>query len=205
MKDYTSIVVILDKSASMAPQENKVAQGYNQFVNDQKELGDNASLELVQFDNKVEVSYVSTIVDTKQLSNVYSPFEKKIYYRPNGRGTALFDAIGVTCDRVGWKLSELDESERPDKVLVVIFTDGIDNCSQRYSKNDIAKMIKHQTEVYSWNFVFLGADMNVATQAVDLGLSFENTINYQNDSESGYRSLSTLTTSYRLGNLTIKH
>ena len=54
-------------------------------------------------------------------------------YDPMGM-TALLDAIGITIDSVGKRLSETPEDERPEKVIIAITTDGEENSSREYTK-----------------------------------------------------------------------
>jgi hypothetical protein len=49
-------------------------------------------------------------------------------FKPRGR-TALLDAIGRTIDSTGARLAALLEQDRPDHVLLVIITDGLENAS----------------------------------------------------------------------------
>ena len=47
-------------------------------------------------------------------------------YRVGGM-TRLYDGIGTAVDDIGKWLSNMDESERPSKNLIVIITDGTTN------------------------------------------------------------------------------
>ena len=52
MKDATHIAVLLDRSGSMDAVKDETISGFNYFLKEQKAAGDNASLTLVQFDNR---------------------------------------------------------------------------------------------------------------------------------------------------------
>ena len=85
-------------------------------------------------------------------------------------GTALLDAIGLTIDRVGKRLAQTPEEARPGKVITAITTDGYENASSHYSKSQIREMIRRQTDVYKWQFMFLGANMDAVSEADSLGI-----------------------------------
>lgn len=151
MKDYTDITIILDESGSMRSVKDDVIGGFNSFLAKQRKIGDNASVSLVTFNSRVKNVYASqTVSDASEMTN-----EK---FRPEG-WTALFDAIGTTIDATGARLAEMPESERPNKVLFAILTDGQENVSKKYTLAQINSMIKHQKEVYNWEFVFLGSTL----------------------------------------------
>lgn len=62
--------------------------------------------------------------------------------------TALLDAVGRTVDRVGERLDALDESQKPENVIVFILTDGKENASSDYNRDKIKEMIEHQQSKY---------------------------------------------------------
>ena len=64
----------------------------------------------------------------------------------------------------------MPEDEKPEQNLIVIITDGKENFSKEYSASRVREMIKHQQDKYSWNFVFLGADLTNIKDAIDLGI-----------------------------------
>jgi len=123
--------------------------GFNSFVLDQQAAPGETNLSLLLFNTGTEHRHQS--VPIAQIP----PLNPDTYV-PNG-GTALLDAIGETIDRLGQQLAALPESERPGHVTVAILTDGDENSSRHYSWLQIADRIKHQTETYSWEFLFLGA------------------------------------------------
>jgi hypothetical protein len=69
-------------------------------------------------------------------------------------------------------------SQRPDKVLVVILTDGLENASKDFSLKQINQMIQHQQEVYSWEFQFLAAGQDAIQAATNLGISADNAVQF---------------------------
>ena len=68
------------------------------------------------------------------------------------------DAIGRTIDNIGGRLDK--SAAKPDKVIVVVLTDGQENASREYTRERVAEMIKHQQEKYAWEFVFLAANQD---------------------------------------------
>jgi hypothetical protein len=90
-------------------------------------------------------------------------------YQPLGM-TAMLDAIGKTVVSVGQKLAATPEEERPGLVSVTIITDGYENQSKEYTWESVRNMIKEQKEKYSWQFTFIGANIDVDKVTYDLGI-----------------------------------
>lgn len=115
------------------------------------------------FDDNYELLHDHLKIKTiKELTN-------KEYY---ARGcTALLDAIGKTINSIGRRLANTSEDERPEKVIIVITTDGFENSSKEFSKTKIKEMIEHQQSKYNWTFIFLGANMDAVGEATSLGIN----------------------------------
>lgn len=188
---YTHIVAIIDRSGSMGHLRNDVINGFDIFIKEQKEADGTATMTLVQFDDKYEVNYEFT--DIQEVP--------KFEYYPRGY-TAMLDAIGKAINATGISLDKMDESERPEKVVVMIQTDGEENYSKEYSASIIKEMITHQEEDYNWEFVFLGANIDVVDTAVTLGIKIDNAIKFANNNQgmtSAINSVSENLASYRCG------
>ncbi len=103
-------------------------------------------------------------------------------YTPSGF-TALLDAIAKTIISTGEALSSMKEEDRPSKVVFVIITDGQENASKEYVGNsgraDIAEMIKRQTNIYSWDFVFLGANQDSFATANRINIDLKDVANFE--------------------------
>jgi hypothetical protein len=105
-----------------------------------------------------------------------SPLDSHSYV-PHGT-TALLDAIGRTINTLGERLDRAPEPERPGNVIVAILTDGLENASQEFKRKEIFKMIKHQGEVYSWEFVFLGAKQDAISTGAKMGIPIANAVTF---------------------------
>lgn len=90
-------------------------------------------------------------------------------YVPYGN-TPLLDTIGRALIETGEWLASLSEDDRPSKVLFVIVTDGEERDSRKYTYKQISEMISHQTEVYNWTFMFLGANQDAIAVGSQLGI-----------------------------------
>lgn len=75
--------------------------------------------------------------------------------------TPLYDAIGRIIARA--------ESEAPEKVVLVIMTDGEENASREMKKDDV-KAALDRTEKKGWQVVFLGAEFAKFSDADAVGL-----------------------------------
>lgn len=167
---FTSINVIIDRSGSMAGLTTDTVGGYNNFLFEQKKVEGEAALTLCLFNTDYRLVY-----DAMPLTEVPSLDAKT--YSPNG-GTALLDALGSTIDTVGGKLAAMAEEDRPSKVIFLVITDGQENSSKRFSKAQIKEKISHQREVYNWEFVFMGANIDAVDEGTSLGIAAHNTLNY---------------------------
>jgi hypothetical protein len=83
----------------------------------------------------------------------------------------LLDSIGRFVTEVGSGLAELPEDERPGDVTVLVMTDGYENASSRWTVEAVRALISQQETGYSWDFVFLGANMDAVDVGTNLGFA----------------------------------
>lgn len=164
----TEIIFVIDKSGSMSRLTNDTIEGFNGFVESQKD-DTKTTLTTVLFDTSWRILHDG--IDVYEVE----PMTKKDYIA--GGGTALLDAIGDTINRVQDRHDELREN-KPDNVLFVITTDGEENSSHKFTKTQIEKMIKHQTNSHGWKFMFLGANMDAVKEAESIGINRNLTVDY---------------------------
>jgi hypothetical protein len=159
---YTHITIVLDQSGSMQMVKPDTIGGFNRFLADQQKQPGSATLTLVRFSDQPTVHQAGPVTQVSPLTDSS--------YTPGGN-TALLDAIGTAIDHTGKFLGDLPEADRPAKVICVIMTDGQENSSRKFNQWEIADKIKHQKEVYKWDFVFIGADQDAIASASALHIS----------------------------------
>lgn len=190
--DYCHISIVLDRSGSMGSIAKDTIGGLNTFIEEQKKVSGEATLSLMQFDNSFETVFTFKDIQTIDIYKDYS-------FIPRGM-TALYDAIGKSIADTGEALCKMEENNRPSKVIFVIVTDGEENSSKEYSQQAVQDMIKHQSEVYSWEFVFLGANIDAVSTGTSLGIKGGNTITYAANTDgvtAAYGSVSANLSAFR--------
>lgn len=85
-------------------------------------------------------------------------------YCPNGC-TPLYDAIGVTITH----LIEQAATHEDAMGIITIITDGYENSSTRYRREDIHRLISRVKEM-GWQVNFMGANIDVEHEADNLGI-----------------------------------
>jgi hypothetical protein len=195
MKNKTDITIILDRSGSMESVKQDTIGGFNSFLSEQQKVAGEAALSLVQFDDQYEVVYEDQdIAAADRLTEAT--------FQPRG-STALFDAVGRTINAVGRRLAAQPEEMRPDKVLLVIMTDGFENASQEFTAAKISEMINHQHNVYSWEFMFIGANQDAVLSAREIGIPATASLTYAANSEGmgiAYSLVAEKVANFRLSN-----
>lgn len=162
-ENYINLVFVIDESGSMGGTENDVIGGFKKVVDEQKEIKEGTcTVSYFKFASKVEEVFIGK--DVRQVEYLDGK------YKPGGM-TALFDGVGTAIDKIGKWLNSMKESEKPEKTMVVIMTDGGENYSKEYSATKVKEMIKHQEEKYNWSFVYMGSDLTDADDANSLGFT----------------------------------
>ena len=167
------LIFLIDKSGSMYGSEKDTIGGFNSFIQKEKQKDLNTNVTTILFDHEYEVLYKrKSIYDVKELT--------ENEYQVRG-STALLDAIGKT-------ITTLDK-EIDNKVLFVIMTDGMENSSIEFSKSQISSMINN----HSWEFLFIGADIDSYSEGRSIGIRKSRVANYEKSArgvEKLYESIS---------------
>lgn len=160
--NFIHVCFVVDSSGSMTSSIDDVKGGFKRIIEEQK-ANTKGECAVSYFDFNSTVTEVYRGKDVKEINS-------ELNYTPFGM-TALMDGVGIAIDTIGKWLNSMPEDEKPEQNMIVIITDGGENFSKEYSANRVREMIKHQQDKYSWNFVYLGADLNNVKDAIDLGIA----------------------------------
>ena len=169
----TELVFILDRSGSMSGLERDTIGGFNSMIEKQKKEEGEAVVSTVLFDNESVV-----IHDRLPLDRVPRMTEEEYFTRGC---TALLDAVGGAIHHIGNVHKYARKEDVPEKTMFIITTDGYENASHRYDYEKVRRMIEHEKEKYGWEFLFLGANIDAASEAKRFGISADRAVNYKCD------------------------
>lgn len=171
----THVIMIVDKSGSMAHLAEDVRGGFNQFVEDLRDKAGRFRLSVTLFDTECQTLCIAAkLRDAPRLTEVN--------YQPGGF-TALLDAVGKTV----YEFEQKTTIAKDERVLVVVQTDGQENASQEYRVEQIRDLITAREASDTWSFLFLGAGPKTWAQAGSMGFATANTVSTQH-TNSGTRS-----------------
>ena len=186
-EQLTDIVFVLDRSGSMGGTIDDYIGGMRTMLDEQREVEGSAKISFYTFGDYVFQEYLRNDISDAYVRDVQA-----------GGLTAMYDGIGVAIDDLGVALAGLREEDKPGKVLFVIVTDGWENCSKEYDQADIKDRITKQTDKYSWEFMFLGA--NIDSKEVGNSMGVYTTQDYVQSSEGVeglFSNISVSTATYR--------
>lgn len=187
------IVLIIDKSGSMQAIKEDAIGGFNSFLSQQKNIDREANVTFVLFDDRYQLVH-----DGKDIREVEEL--NGTTYQPSGT-TALLDAVGRTVDRVGERLDSIEDDEKTENVIVFILTDGKENASSDYTRDQVKEMIEHQQTKYDWEFIYGGANQDAFAEAGSIGIKVKNSFNFDATGEGtreAYAESSDMVANYRL-------
>ncbi len=166
-KKTAEIVCILDRSVSMTRLTDATIEGFNAFIEEQRKVPGRARVSLVLFNHEYQLVYAD-----KPLKKVKTLNRKK--YVAAGT-TALLDAVGRTIEDVANRY--VANNGAPDKTVFCIITDGEENSSSDYKKEQVKELIDEYQAV-GWDFFFLGANIDSFAEAASLGIARAHTVDY---------------------------
>jgi hypothetical protein len=163
-ENYTHITVILDRTGSMESIRDDTIGGFNAFLAQQKAEPGLATLTLVQFDTQDPYEVVHRFI---LLGAV--PELTRHTYIPRA-STPLLDAMGRGIIDLEKSIADMKGDQPPSRVVFVVITDGQENSSREFRKDQVEKMIKDKQEKCGWQFVFLSADLAAIEDALTSGV-----------------------------------
>ena len=171
--DYTHLIIVLDASGSMSSIRDDIKGSFNEFLKKQREEPGKTVFDLYPFSDTAK-----RIVKSADLAQFHDDLMAK--YDCSGC-TALNDAVCIAIDTVGHEFADMPESERPEHVLCVIITDGMENASREFTSKDVKNRIEHQKNKYGWQFEFLAADQDAFATGESLGIDYDGCMNFTHD------------------------
>lgn len=186
---YTEIVVLLDRSGSMESIKQDMVGGFGTFVAEQQAIPGRCDMTLVQFDSQS----IDTVLEAMPLAQV-----PELVLEPRG-GTPLLDAMGATITRVTER--HATSAQKPDKVVFMVITDGQENSSKSYTRDQVKALVEAQTAA-GWVFSYLGANVDSFAEAQSLGVAAAAAMNYTPNAAGVmgiYSSLGSSISSFRTG------
>jgi hypothetical protein len=175
-------ILVLDRSASMLSQKQRLIEGYNNLVNEQKEQGSTDKFTVIGFNTGVK-----TIKD-EYFPNVSIMNDEDFITQGC---TALLDAIGTVYNII------LDNSEY-DNVTITVITDGMENSSKIFTFDTLNDKRKEIDKHYNINFLFIGADISCLENNVMLS-HVSQSVNYDGNIVQAMKTASRSMSSQRDG------
>ena len=174
-KGLIELVFILDRSGSMRGLEADTVGGFNSLIEKQKQSPGEALVSLVLFDDQFEVVHHRRTIASLE------PLTKETYYVRGS--TALVDAVGRGIEKIKHVHHQLGKDNIPEKTMFVITTDGQENASKHFSTPELKRLISEQQEKDGWEFLFLGANIDSFSTAMDLGIRRNRAANFEASEE----------------------
>jgi len=161
------VTFVLDSSGSMAAIREDTIGGFNTFLTDQRAEEGSATVTLVDFDTTVDIVYRGMAIEGAEELSTDS-------YAPGGQ-TALYDAITTAIADTTDLLDGIDGDERPEAVIVVVLTDGMENASET-PRAVVRERIEDRQAEHDWEFLFIGANQDAALTAEGMGIDAQNSL-----------------------------
>ena len=173
--NLTEMVFILDRSGSMHGLEEDTIGGFNSMIEKQKQEEGKAFVNTVLFNSLTQVLY-----DRVPLEKI--PAMTRQDYTVGGC-TALLDALGGAIHHIANIHKYARPEDVPEHTVFVIITDGLENASRKYSKEQVKKMIEHEKSKDGWEFLFRGENIDAVETARDFGIREDRAVPYCRDGE----------------------
>jgi hypothetical protein len=170
----THVTFVLDSSGSMSKIEDDTIGGFNSFLEDQRDGAGTATVSLYDFNTNADLVYQNYPIEE-------APKLDGETYTPSGR-TALHDAIYRGITETADQIADMDPSNEPDNVILVILTDGKENASETHQER-VREQIEMRQDEQDWEFLFIGANQDAALTAGEMGIDEDRSLSMAHSGE----------------------
>jgi hypothetical protein len=125
------VVLIIDRSGSMAGTESAMKRGYNKMLEYLSQMGKNITISTILFDDCDKIDIVCNGQKVNEIKNEI-PYEV-------GGSTAKYDAIGVAIEYENERKKDPKNPFPNADVLYLTVSDGDENASVKYDESKIHK------------------------------------------------------------------
>lgn len=144
----TVLTFVQDETGSMSARADATESAFNEYFSTLKndESISDVTVQVWQFsscvgEDKVRPFYDGDLAAIPELKD----------YRPRGV-TPLYDAVGTALQQA--------EAKEADRYLFIVQTDGLENDSKDFTREQVANMLSEKEKAKNWTLVFLGAGIN---------------------------------------------
>ncbi len=169
--DYTALMLVIDRSGSMASIKNDMVGGLTSLVEEQTAEPGLLTLSMVTFDTSVELVH-----------SMVAPENVAIALEPRG-STALYDALGFALNTLQSSIDALPDPVKPGNVQVVVVTDGEENASKEFTGPALKTLVTEKLEERNWDIVFLGANQDAVMKSAEIGVRPDSAMTYKADAK----------------------
>lgn len=170
LKGYRHRILVIDRSWSihdiLAGQQSGLEEFFHSEERVQAEVGGRATYSVWEFDDEIR-----RVLPFAELGAV-----RGYQIVPRGN-TAMYDAVGDAAEAEGRDLAALPEGERPEDVVMVVSSDGQENCSNRRTGPEVKALLDRQQGTYSWRVIFMGCNQDALKEGAKIGTTRGLTVN----------------------------
>lgn len=168
VEETINAVMVIDVSPSIGGYVNDLNSAFNDFIQtmQQSHIHDRLFVSIVEFDESVRVrSGFQPIVGVPVTT-----------FTPQGRGTALYDAVGAGIKNAVEYRENLENTGINVKTLVFVITDGQDNSSARGAaqkvKDSLIDIKSNEANAFSFTTVLFGVGNSTSFEQAkeDMGI-----------------------------------
>ena len=171
------IALLVDRSGSMKGKEEDTIGGINACIEqlkNEKDTNDEIYITLKWFDHE-QIDHCNNIS-----INEFNPLDIN-EFKPRGQ-TALLDAMGDTINK--YIFMKENNPVAFNSCIIYITTDGLENSSKNYSKNNIKSLIELAKKDHDIMVIYMAANQDAIFEAQSIGINSGHAINYNEDSSS---------------------
>lgn len=175
--ELTLQIFAFDCSAIPNDQHESLIKAIKKFGSALKKTGRKQNVSGVRFTRNEEARVVNCPLEK---------FKVNSWLENDDSGACnMLDQTSNIMNKVGERLANTPEEERPSQIIVTIIVFGRDNASVHCTYDHLRDMIAHQRDVYKWKF-FLMTDFTINMEK--LGIAEDDTIIIRKSEKDWFRA-----------------